>query len=104
MTPSVWVAMAGLFAGLFVQAAVFAFMLARMSQRVTLEREGSALQGICDAVTDLTVQMENAQGDISQTNQIVIGMQRSLSHIMTDRASKPVELTPTRKRRRGGQE
>jgi len=107
MTPSVWVAMAGLFAGLFVQVAVFAFMLGRLSQRVTtLERDGSALQGIRDAVTKLTVQMDTAQGDISNINQTVSGVQRSLSNIMTGRASKVVEVnnTPPRQRRRGGQE
>ena len=104
MTPSVWVAMAGLFAGLFVQVAVFAFMLGRLSQRVnTLERDGSALQGIRDAVTKLTVQMDTAQGDISHISRDVSGLQRSLSNIVTDRANKTVELpaTPHRPRRKG---
>lgn|SRR5690606_15669804 len=104
MTPSVWLAMASLCAGLFVQVAVFAFMLGRLSQRVTtLERDGSALQGIRDAVTKLTVQMDTAQGDISHISRDVSGLQRSLSNIVTDRASKAIELpaTPPRPRRRG---
>jgi len=95
--------MAGLFVGLFVQVAIFAFMLGRLSQRVmTLERDGSALQGIRDAVTKLTVQMDTAQGDISHISRDVSGLQRSLSNIMTDRASKPLELpaAPPRQRRR----
>lgn len=104
MTPSIWIAMAGLFAGLFVQVAVFAFMLGRLSQRVnTLERDGSALQGIRDAVTKLTVQMDTAQGDISHISRDVSGLQRSLANIVTDRGNKTVELpaTPPRQRRRG---
>ncbi|QTC88012.1 hypothetical protein [Brevundimonas pondensis] len=103
MTPSIWLALASLCAGLFVQVAVFAFMLGRLSQRVTtLERDGSALQGIRDAVTKLTVQMDTAQGDISHISRDVSGLQRSLSNIVTDRASKALELpSPPRQRRRG---
>lgn len=80
-------------------------MLGRLSQRVTtLERDGSALQGIRDAVTKLTVQMDTAQGDsdISHISRDVSGLQRSLSNIATDRASKAIELPATpRPRRRG---
>ncbi|MFC5370943.1 hypothetical protein ACFPIF_00150 [Brevundimonas faecalis] len=105
MTPPVWLALASLCAGLFVQVAVFAFMLGRLSQRVTtLERDGSALQGIRDAVTKLTVQMETAQADITHISRDVSGLQRSLSNIVTDRSDKFLELPPSppRSRRRQG--
>lgn len=41
MTPSVWLSMAGLCAGLFVQVAVFAFILGRLSQRVSAATNGT---------------------------------------------------------------
>lgn len=107
MTHSAWIALASLSAMLFINVAVVAFMLGRLSQRVsTLERDGSALQGLRDAVTTLTVQMKDAKDDIAHLLRDMASLQRQLSNLMADRGDRLVELPPNvppgRRRRQGG--
>lgn len=102
MTHSAWIALAFGLAGLAIQAAIFAYMQGRLSQRVaTLERDGSALQEIRDSVTRLTVQMESLHPTVDRMAQDVHSLQRQIANLATDRASKAIELPATPRRRRG---
>lgn len=84
MPPSAWIALGGLFFGMAVQGALFAFFMGRQSERIaTLEREAKREAGLSEKVVRLEVQMENAIKEMESINRTLQGVNRQLATIAT---------------------
>lgn len=86
MPVAAWIALASVVFGMSMQAAVFAFFVGRLTERVaTLEREAKREAGLSDKVTRLEVQMENAIKEMESVNRTLQGVNRQLATIATNK-------------------
>ena len=93
MPPSAWIALASLAFGLLSAVATGAFMLGRVSQRVTaLEDRAAEDAGLMAKVITLEVEMKHTNATLAKLAREMEGVNRQLGNIAMGRVGQSAEI------------